>query len=83
MESTIGSHEAGTLLPRLLERVSKGERITITEHGEPVAVLAPPPSASTEKPDVRAAVEEMRRFRKGRALDGPTIREMVEEGRRF
>ncbi|MDG3008396.1 type II toxin-antitoxin system Phd/YefM family antitoxin [Paludisphaera mucosa] len=81
MEKTVGSYQAKTHLPQLLERVAKGERITITKHGVPVAVLVPPPAA--EKPDVRAAVEEMRRFRKGRSLDGLTIREMIEEGRRF
>ncbi len=81
MESSVGSYEAKTHLPQLLERVAKGERITITRHGVPVAVLVPAPAA--EKPDIRAAVEEMKRFRKGRSLDGLTIREMIEEGRRF
>jgi len=84
MESTIGVYEAGARLLQLLERASKGERITITENGEPVAVLAPPPPSSpAEKPDVRATVEEMRRFRKGHTLGGLTIREMVEKGQRF
>jgi hypothetical protein len=41
-----------------------------------VAVLVPPPAAET--PDVQAAVEEMRRFRKGRSLGGITVREMIE-----
>lgn len=81
MESSVGSHEAKTQLPQLLERVARGERITITRHGVPVAVLVPAPSA--EKPDVRAAVEAMKQFRQGRSLAGLTVREMVEEGRRF
>lgn len=81
MESSVGSYEAKTHLPQLLERVARGERITITRHGVPVAVLVPAPAA--EKPDVRAAVEEMKRFRKGRSLGGLTIRGMIEEGRRF
>ena len=38
---TVGAYEAKTHLPKLLERVSKGERITITKHGVPVAVLQP------------------------------------------
>jgi prevent-host-death family protein len=79
--NTVGAYEAKTHLPQLLERVSKGERITITRHGVPVAVLVP--AAASEQPDVRAAVEEMKRFRKGRSLKGLSIREMVEEGRRF
>lgn len=81
MGTSVGSYEAKTHLPRLLERVSRGERITITRHGVPMAVLVP--ATSAERPDVRAAVEAMKEFRKGRSLDGPTIREMVEEGRRF
>ncbi len=81
MESTIGSYDAKTHLPALLERVSKGERITITRHGVPVAMLVPAPSA--QKPDVRAAIEELKRFRKGRSLGGLSIKEMINEGRRF
>ncbi|WP_435018094.1 type II toxin-antitoxin system Phd/YefM family antitoxin [Tundrisphaera sp. TA3] len=29
-------------LPQLLERVARGERITILDHGVPMAVLVPP-----------------------------------------
>jgi len=39
---TVGAYEAKTHLPKLLERVSKGEQITITKHGVPVALLQPP-----------------------------------------
>ena len=81
MGTTVGSYEAKTHLPRLLERVARGERITITRHGVPVAMLVPSPEA--ERPDVRAAVEAMKAFRKGRSLGGLSIRDMIEEGRRF
>jgi prevent-host-death family protein len=81
MESTVGSDEVRTSLSELLERVAGGERITITRHGVPVAVLVPPPTP--EALDVRSAVEAMRRFRKGRSLGGSAIREMIEDGRRF
>ena len=40
MES-IGSYEAKTHLPRLLDRVAQGESLTITRHGRPVARLVP------------------------------------------
>ena len=33
--------EAKTHLPQLLERVSRGEEILITKHGQPVAMLVP------------------------------------------
>jgi len=39
---TIGAYEAKTHLPKLLERVSKGERITITRHGVPCGSVAAP-----------------------------------------
>ncbi|MFY4731014.1 type II toxin-antitoxin system Phd/YefM family antitoxin, partial [Nitrospira sp. BLG_2] len=37
----IGAFEAKTHLSALLERVSKGETITITRHGVPAAMLVP------------------------------------------
>ena len=37
----IDACEARTLLPRLLERVMRGESLTITRHGRPVARLVP------------------------------------------
>lgn len=79
---TVGSFEAKTHLVQLLERVAQGEEFTITQHGKPVAQLVPV-AATEPKPDVRAAVEAMKQFRKGQTLGGLSIREMIEEGRRF
>lgn len=81
MES-VGSFEAKTHLPQLLERVAKGEEFTITKHGKPVARLVPATTMKA-KPDIRAAVEAMKQFRKGQSLAGLSVREMIEEGRRF
>lgn len=78
----VGSFEAKTHLAQLLERVARGEEFTITKHGKPVARLVPTLGAKPQ-PDVRAAVEAMKQFRKGRTLSGLNIREMIEEGRRF
>jgi prevent-host-death family protein len=77
---TVGAYEAKTHLPKLLERVQKGERITITKHGVPVAVLQPPDPS--KKVDVRSVVAELRRFRDKHRLGGTSIRDMIEEGRR-
>jgi prevent-host-death family protein len=77
---TIGSYEAKTHLAQLLEEVAKGERVTITRHGNPVATLQPAnPAAMT---DVRERIEELKKFRRGRSLKGLSLREMIEEGRR-
>jgi len=79
MES-VGAYEAKTHLPKLLERVMKGERITITRHGVPVAVLQPP--AATATGDVQSVIAEIHKFRSKQNLGGFSIREMIEEGRR-
>jgi prevent-host-death family protein len=76
----VGAYEAKTHLPQLLERVAKGERITITKHGVPVATLQP--AASTKKMTARDTIDQLKKFRKGRRLDGLSLREMIEEGRR-
>lgn len=77
---TVGAYEAKTHLPKLLERVIKGERITITKHGVPVAVLQPPlPSRKTEP---KRTIAELRKFREKYTLQGLSIRDMIEEGRR-
>ena len=79
---TVGSFEAKTHLSSLLERVSKGERITITKHGVPIALLVP--VDTTAKLDRDAAIEELKVFGRGRKLPkGMTIRDMIEEGRRY
>ena len=82
MES-VGSFEAKTHLPQLLERVARGEEFTITKHGKPVARLVPAVSARP-KPDVRQVIEELKAFSKGNTLgEDITIRDLIEEGRRF
>ena len=37
----IGAYEAQTHLSQLLDRIARGERLTITRHGKPVAQLIP------------------------------------------
>ena len=77
---TIGAYEAKTHLPKLLERVVKGEKITITKHGVPVAVLQPP--LSLRKSEPKKVISELREFRDKHTLEGLLIRDMIEEGRR-
>ena len=77
---TVGAYEAKTHLPKLLERVVKGERIIITKHGVPVAVLQPPEPLRKTEP--KKVIAELRKFREKHTLRGPLIRDMIEEGRR-
>jgi prevent-host-death family protein len=84
MSQSVEETAASRLFPRLLERVAKGERITITRHGKPIARLVPVKPA--ERPDAQRVVAEMLawRDRQGPTL-GPdlTVRDLIEEGRRF
>jgi len=77
---TVGAYEAKTHLPKLLERIIKGERITITKHGVPVAVLQPPESLRKSEP--KKVIAELRKFRDKHRLNGLSLRDMIEEGRR-
>lgn len=81
MES-VGAYEAKTHLPQLLDRVARGEEIRITRNGRPVARLVPDVEAVSA--DIEAAIAEIRELRKGQRLGkGLTIRQLIEEGRRF
>ncbi len=80
---TVGSFEAKTHLSQLPERVAQGEEFTITQHGKPVARLVPAGPAKPG-PDVRQVIEELKAFSKGNTLgEGVTIRDLIEDGRRF
>jgi len=76
----VGAYEAKTHLSELLERVARGERVTITKHGVPVAVLQAPDSR--EKAPPRVVIEQLRAFRRRKTLKGVKLREMIDEGRR-
>ena len=80
MES-VGAFEAKTHLSDLLDRVRQGERITITRHGVPAAMLVPVGEAGP-KLTHQEVVEGMRALRKRIKPDAMRVREMVNEGRR-
>ena len=77
---TVGAYEAKTHLPKLLVRVAKGETITITKHGIPVAVLKPFNPENIV--DTKVVIGKLLEFRKKNSLSGLSIREMIELGRR-
>jgi prevent-host-death family protein len=79
--ATLGIYEARTRWSEVIDRVAKGEEITITRHGMPVAKLVP--ANGRGKPSVADAIGELRQFRRKHKLRGLTIRQMIEEGRRF
>ena len=77
----IGAYEAKTHLPKLIERVQKGERFVITKHGRPVAALVP--VAKRSRDDIRAAIEQLRTFQAEHDLGGVPVRDMIREGRKY
>jgi len=76
---TVGSYEAKTHLPRLLDQVAKGERVVITKHGRAVAMLVPPEDAPGL--DAVTAVARLMAFPR-QSLEAVTVRELIDEGRR-
>ena len=85
MSRTVGAYEAKTHLAALLDQVERGERITITRHGRPVAVLMPPSGLSGRTAEEAVAglmeLRRGRRLREGEA-ERPTVRELIDDGRR-
>jgi len=82
--TTIGFYEARTRLAELLDDVARGKQILITRRGKPAAIISPPPKKSPD--NVSEVVQEMLRFRdeQGPTLGRKTtLRQLIEEGRRF
>ena len=80
---SVGAFQAKTQLSHLLDQVEKGETVTITRHGRPVAMLAPVAPALPAQTGEEWLVE-VKRLRKGITLGGTvTIRQLIDEGRRY
>ena len=75
----VGVYEAKTQLPRLVERARKGESITITRHGVPVALLVP--ARAQRRRPVAAVVGDLEAFSKGRQFRA-SLRRVLGMGRR-
>lgn len=80
--STVGAFEAKTHLSRLLDQVERGEEIIITRHGEPVAKLV----SARDRPDAdqtRKLIVEIKQLRKGMKLGALSIKELIQDGRKY
>ncbi len=83
---TIGAYEAKTFLPRLLDRVQRGESLTITRHGRPVARLVPVDVDDRERAAEAARRIVERRARLKRAGKTASIDDLIatiHEGHRY
>lgn len=81
MSTVVGAYEAKTKLSELLDRVEKGERITITRHGKPIAEIVPKHAHDVER--ARAAMNRMRALAETVDLDlsWEEIKKLRDQGR--
>jgi len=78
---TLGSYEAKTRLPELLRAVERGESITITRRGVPIARLVGIDESVRE--DTGTIIARMKRARAGRpSVSAEEILAARDEGRR-
>ncbi|HMQ57476.1 MAG TPA: type II toxin-antitoxin system prevent-host-death family antitoxin [Rhizobiaceae bacterium] len=78
----VGTLEAKNRLSSLLERVERGEEVTITRHGKPVARLVPPLPDEGKLERAREAAKWIRENRGGNSLGDMSIKDLISEGRR-
>lgn len=77
----VGAFEAKTHLAELLDRVAKGEKITITRRGIPAAILIPVDDKNLlSHQDI---VEGFRALRKRVKPGKMSVKQMINQGRRF
>lgn len=76
---TVGSYEAKTHLPRLLNEVARGDEILITRRGIPIARLVPANDSNAET--IERTIARIQQYRRGLRLGGLSLREIIEEGR--
>jgi len=77
---TVGIFEAKQKLSELVERASRGEEIVITRHGKERARLVGPLLKSRRT--VKEIFDSLARVHM-KLPDGMTIKDLIEEGRRF
>jgi prevent-host-death family protein len=83
--TTFAASDAKARFAELLERAERGEQLTITRHGKPIAQLVPvrDEQAIARR---RTAREDWNAYRKANNITlGPdlTIKDLINEGRRF
>ncbi len=78
--NSVGLFAAKTHLSELVERVSRGESISITKHGKTMAVMTPParPRKRSARQLMELFLEKTKHTRLGK---GETIKDLINEGR--
>jgi prevent-host-death family protein len=87
MDGTVGAFEAKTHLSALLDRVERGEEVTITRRGQPVAKLVPmEKKMAKDSVPLSERLQQLRLSLKERGMKPLTVEEIIEmknEGRRY
>lgn len=78
--SAVATVEAEPHLSPLLDRVEKGERVTITRDGRPVAELVP--VRQWDRDGVRSAIREIEALTKDWSLGMP-VEDAIRAGRKY
>ena len=76
----VGAFEAKNTLGALLDAVERGEEITITRRGKPVARLVRS-AVLLDRSAAKAAAARIRKRRKEITLGGLRIKDLINEGR--
>jgi prevent-host-death family protein len=82
---TVGIYEAKAKFSSLLDEVERGSVVTITRHGKAIARLEPVEHLLRTPEEIDAILQEFESFRSDHrgALAGLSIREMIEDGRKY
>lgn len=80
----VAVYEAKTRLSELLAEVERGEQVTITRRGQPIARLVSATTAKrgavSQRQQVAATIEALREQRKGVVLEG-RLGDLIADGR--
>ena len=81
--ASVGTFHAKTHFSELLERVARGEEITITKHDRPVARLVPVGRPTREQ--VATVFRQLDALRRSlpQPMDKTLLVQLIQEGRRF
>jgi antitoxin (DNA-binding transcriptional repressor) of toxin-antitoxin stability system len=78
---TLDLDEVKASFEQILDDVIGGRPVTITRGGVPIARLEPVPPG--QRMSTREVIEALKALRRGNSLGGLTVRELIEEGRRY
>jgi len=76
--------ERDAQLEQLVSEAEQGESIVLTRDGVPVASIVPRATRSeADRARALKAVEDIRRLSRGQSLDGLSIKDLINEGRKY